>query len=57
MKETLAEKLARLEKERDNLIVKRYETMREFDEKIKELEKQIKPISEEITRIQIAISQ
>ena len=57
MKETLEEKLSRLEKERDYLIVKRYETMREFDGKIKEHEKQINHISEEITRIQIAISQ
>ncbi len=57
MKETLQEKLARLEKERDNLIVQRYETMRELDDKIKEHEKQINHISEEIQRIQIAISQ
>jgi transcription elongation GreA/GreB family factor len=57
MKETLEEKLSRLKTERDNMILQRYTTMREFDRKIKNHEEQIERISQEIQRIQIAISQ
>jgi hypothetical protein len=56
MKETLEEKLFRLKKEKDNLIVQQFYKIKEFDEKIKEYESQIYHISQEINRIQIAIS-
>ena len=57
MKETLEEKLSRLKMERDNMIVQRYMNIREFDRKIENHEEQIERISQEISRIQIAISQ
>jgi hypothetical protein len=56
MKETLEEKLSRLKKEKDNLILQQYYKIKEFDEKIKEYESQIYHISQEVNRIQIAIS-
>jgi len=56
MKETLVEKLSRLENERQNLIVQRYEKIVEYDKLINEKETQISFISQEINRIQLALS-
>jgi hypothetical protein len=56
MKETLEEKLARLKKEQETIILQRYYKIQEFDQKIKEYESQIYHISQEIDRIQLAIS-
>jgi len=56
MKETLEEKLSRLKREKDNLILQQYYKLKEFDEKIEEYESQIYHISQEVNRIQIAIS-
>lgn len=56
MKETLEEKLLRLKKEKENLILERYYSLKEFDRKLDEYDSQIYHISQEFNRIQIAIS-
>jgi hypothetical protein len=56
MKETLEEKLLRLKKEKENLILERYYSLKEFDRKLDEYDSQIYHISQEFNRIQIALS-
>lgn len=56
MKETLEEKMLRLKKEKENLILERYYSIKEFDRKLNEYDSQIYHISQEVNRIQIAIS-
>ena len=52
----MEEKLLRLKKEKENLILERYYSLKEFDRKLDEYDSQIYHISQEFNRIQIALS-